>query len=239
MNISDQGLWRVRSEWQLRTRRMGAWGEDASDGIVNITPDSFSDGELYLHPERAIEHGLALLDEGADILDLGAESTRPGSAAGMSGKWEGNAESEAVQLSSEEEQARLLPVIAGVLQARPDAVISVDTYKAETARAAVAAGAEIVNDVSGFSWDGEMAGCCARLGCGVVLMHTRGLPSEWKTQPGLKTNEVLPWCAMGWLRALVLRSVLEFCAMPLSLMRVMDLARDLMRTTACWRGKMS
>ena len=171
-------------------------------GIVNITPDSFSDGGLYLHPERAIEHGLALLEEGADILDLGAESTRPGSAAGIRGKWEGNAESEAVQLSTEEEQARLLPVIEGVLQARPDAVISVDTYKAETARAAVTAGAEIVNDVSGFSWDGEMAGCCARLGCGVVLMHTRGLPSEWKTQPGLKTNEVLPMVRDGLAKSL-------------------------------------
>jgi dihydropteroate synthase len=79
-------------------------------------------------------------------------------------------------VSAKEEQARLLPVLEGILRARPDAVISVDTYKAATARAALRAGAEIVNDVSGFGWDAEMASVCAEARCGVVLMHTRGRP---------------------------------------------------------------
>jgi dihydropteroate synthase len=145
-------------------------------GVVNITPDSFSDGGLYLEPERAVEHALRLLDEGADLLDLGAESTRPGSRVG---------DMEAAAVSADEEQARLLPVLEEVLKARPAAVVSVDTYKAATARAAVAAGAEIVNDVSGFTWDARMAAACAELGCGVVLMHTRGRPEEWRAQPVL------------------------------------------------------
>jgi dihydropteroate synthase len=152
-------------------------------GVVNITPDSFSDGGLFLEPEAAITHGLKLLEEGADILDLGAESTRPGSQAG------GAAGSPSV--SAEEEQARLLPVLEGILAARPSAVISVDTYKAATARAALAAGAEIVNDVSGFLWDTEMAAVCAEAKCGVVLMHARGRPDEWGILPALTPNEVL------------------------------------------------
>ena len=86
----------------------------------------------------------------------------------------------------------MLPVIAAILKARPEAVISIDTYKASTAKVAVEAGAEIVNDVSGFLWDGEMAATCAGLGCGVVLMHTRGRPDEWKSQSRLAADEVLP-----------------------------------------------
>ena len=97
-----------------------------------------------------------MLDEGADLLDLGAESTRPGSRAGGAD----------AAVSAEEEQARLLPVLEGILRARPNAVISVDTYKAETARAALKAGAEIINDVSGFAWDSGNGGVCAELGAG-------------------------------------------------------------------------
>jgi dihydropteroate synthase len=134
-------------------------------GVVNITPDSFSDGGAFLDPETAVAHGLALLDEGADLLDLGAESTRPGSQA---------------TVSADEEQARLLPVLEGILKLRPDALLSVDTYKAATARAALRAGAEIVNDVSGLMWDAEIASVCAGARCGVVLMHTRGRPDEWR-----------------------------------------------------------
>ena len=152
-------------------------------GIVNITPDSFSDGGLYLDPAQAIDHGLQLIEDGADILDLGAESTRPGSHAG-------NKDSSTV--SADEEQSRLLPVIEGILKATPNAILSADTYKASTARAAVAAGVEIVNDVSGFTWDSAMAKACAELRCGVVLMHTRGKPEAWKTQPPLTPHEVLP-----------------------------------------------
>jgi dihydropteroate synthase len=155
-------------------------------GIMNITPDSFSDGGLYRDPEQAVEHALRLLDEGADILDLGAESTRPGVKVG-----------ELATVTQQEEQLRLLPVLESILKLRPDTVISVDTYKSATARAAVLGGAEIVNDVSGFTWDPAMATACAELGCGVVLMHTRGAPSEWRTQPLLAKDAVLPMVRDG------------------------------------------
>jgi dihydropteroate synthase len=123
------------------------------------------------------------LDEGADILDLGAESTRPGTNAGTNvGSLAGNAPP---AVSAEEEQARLLPVLHGILAARPGAIISVDTYKAATALAALKAGAEIVNDVSGFTWDAGLAEVCAESGAGVVAMHTRGRPDEWRNQPRL------------------------------------------------------
>jgi dihydropteroate synthase len=144
-------------------------------GVVNITPDSFSDGGAFLDPEVAIGHGLQLLDEGAAILDLGAESTRPGSRT----------------IGADEEQARLLPVLEGLMAARPEAIVSVDTYQAATARAALEAGAEIVNDVSGFCWDAEMASLCAEAGCGVVLMHTRGRPEEWREQEPLEPDALM------------------------------------------------
>jgi dihydropteroate synthase len=173
-------LARTVTPWQLRTRTLELGARTLVMGVVNITPDSFSDGGSFLTTEAAVLRSMQLLDEGADILDLGAESTRPGSRAG------GSAASEsAPAVNAEEEQARLLPVITGILRARPDAILSVDTYKAVTARAAIASGAEIVNDVSGFTWDREMALVCAEEGAGVVLMHTRGRPDEWRTQPQL------------------------------------------------------
>jgi dihydropteroate synthase len=172
--------------WQLRSRTLELGRRTLVMGIVNVTPDSFSDGGLYLEPEAAVGHALELLDEGADILDLGAESTRPGSRAGGVA---GGTLSPLV--SAEEEQARLLPVLEGILRARPDAIISVDTYKAATARAALAAGAEIINDVSGFAWDAEMASVCAELRCGAILMHTRGRPEQWSAQPPLTPDELL------------------------------------------------
>jgi dihydropteroate synthase len=150
-------------------------------GVVNVTPDSFSDGGLSFAPDAAIAHALQLMNEGADILDLGAESTRPGSRAGDAD----------AAVSADEEQARLLPVIEGILRARPDAVLSIDTYKAATAKAALAAGAEIVNDVSGFTWDAEMPRVCAEAKVGVILMHTRGRPDEWGTQDRLAGDAVL------------------------------------------------
>ncbi|AXC13216.1 Dihydropteroate synthase [Acidisarcina polymorpha] len=146
-------------------------------GILNITPDSFSGDGLAGDQEKAVERGLTMLNAGAGILDVGGESTRPG-------KHEA--------LSAEQEIDRVLPVIQALLEARPDALISIDTYKAKTARVAVAAGAQIVNDVSGFLWDSEMAETCADLQCGVVLMHTRGRPDEWKTLPRLSAEDVAP-----------------------------------------------
>jgi dihydropteroate synthase len=145
-------------------------------GILNITPDSFSGDGILAEPETAVERGLAMLDAGASILDIGGESTRPGNHDPVSG---------------EEEIDRVAPVIEGILKAKSDAVLSIDTYKAETARFAVGAGAEIVNDVSGFLWDEEMAATCAELGCGVVLTHTRGRPDEWVKFPRLSAEDVV------------------------------------------------
>jgi len=144
-------------------------------GVVNVTPDSFSDGGVTFDSERAVEHALKLLQDGADIIDVGGESTRPG--AKVSGAEAG------VAVTEKEELARVIPVIAGVKEKVPKAVISVDTYKAGVARRALEAGAEIVNDVSGFLWDPKMAKTLAELKCGAVLMHMRGRPHEWHSLP--------------------------------------------------------
>jgi len=155
-------------QWSLGTRMLELGKRTLIMGILNVTPDSFSDGGLYLDSEKAVAHGLQLLDEGADIIDVGGESTRPGAK---------------VAVSAEEELRRVSPVIAALKKLRPDALISIDTYKASVARAAVAAGAEIVNDVSGLRWDPQMARTVAEIKCGAVLMHMRGRPEEWRTLP--------------------------------------------------------
>src|SRR5580698_8125698 len=170
------GCARRGTEWKLRSRALELGRRTLVMGVVNVTPDSFSDGGLFLDPEAAVAHALQLMDEGADLLDVGAESTRPGSRAGLAA---------AGAVSAAEEQARLLPVLEGILAARPEAIVSVDTYKASTARAALDAGAEIINDVSGLLWDSGVGAVCAEAGCGVVLMHTRGRPEEWRTQTQL------------------------------------------------------
>ena len=167
-------LMRPVYRWQLRSRALELGRRTLIMGVVNVTPDSFSDGGQFLEPERAVEHGLRLLDEGADILDIGGESTRPGAHV---------AAEAGVSVTQDEELRRVLPVVQGVMRARPEAIVSVDTYKAGVARAAVAAGVEIVNDVSAFMWDREMARTCGELQCGVVLMHTRGQPQEWRNLP--------------------------------------------------------
>ena len=184
------GTMRGLATWSLRTRKLSLGARTLVMGVVNITPDSFSDGGLFLDPETAVAHALMLLDEGADLIDLGAESTRPGSRAGDLAD-SPQAQGPHPAVSAEEEQARLLPVLEGILRERPDAILSVDTYKAATARAALRAGAEIVNDVSGFTWDERMAPICAEFGAGVVLMHTRGRPQEWRTQPQLEPDALL------------------------------------------------
>ena len=178
---------RTPSPWRLSARSLSLGRRTLVMGIVNVTPDSFSDGGVFAAPRAAVAHALRLLDEGADLIDLGAESTRPGSHAGAGEP----------AVSAAEEQARLLPVLAGILKARPHAVLSVDTYKASTARAALAAGAEIVNDISGFLWDPEMPAVCAESGCGVVLMHTRGRPEEWRSQPPLAPDTLLQEVSAG------------------------------------------
>lgn len=179
---------RTISLWKLRTRSLELGRRTLVMGVVNITPDSFSDGGRFLDPESAIARALAFLHEGADLLDLGAESTRPGSLAG-------NPAQSAV--STEEEQSRLLPVIEGILKARPEAILSADTYRSATARAALAAGVEIINDVSGFTWDEAMPAVCAELPCGVVLMHTRGRPEEWQAQTKLPAETLMATIRAG------------------------------------------
>lgn len=178
--------------WQLRTRSLELGRRTLVMGVLNVTPDSFSDGNLFLDPEAATAQALRMFDEGADMLDIGGESTRPG-------RYE--------PVPADEEQRRVLPVIKAVLRARPEAVLSIDTYKASTARVAVEAGAEIVNDISALNWDEEMAGTCARLACGVVLMHTRGKSAEWRNLPRLAPHEVLP--LVKYELALSLRTALE------------------------------
>jgi dihydropteroate synthase len=150
-------------------------------GVLNITPDSFSDGGYFFDPRQAVDHALRLLDHGADLLDIGGESTRPS----------------ATPLTPAEEKARILPVLSAILIARPDAILSVDTYHASTAQRAIDAGAEIVNDVSGHQWDEAMSSTCARLGCGNILMHAHGRPVDWPQQAPLEDAEVLPLVERG------------------------------------------
>lgn len=183
---------RIVTSWQLRSRCIELGARTLIMGIVNVTPDSFSDAGRFFDTDAAVARALQVLEEGADILDLGAESTRPGSHAGGAA---GTGDAPAV--SAEEEQARLLPVLEGVLRARSSAIVSVDTYKAATARAAMEAGAEIVNDVSGFAWDAEMPHLCAETKAGVVLMHTRGRPEEWRAQPQLASDSLLAMVRLG------------------------------------------
>jgi dihydropteroate synthase len=170
---------RPRFDWSLRTRTLPLGERTIIMGILNVTPDSFSDGGHFYAPEhatdRAVAHATQMLDEGADILDIGGESTRPN----------------ATPLTPEEEQSRIVPVIESILQQRPETILSVDTFHATTARLAVEAGAEIVNDVSGHLWDTSMSTTCAALGCGAVLMHTRGRPQEWRNLPPLAPDEIL------------------------------------------------
>jgi dihydropteroate synthase len=156
-------------EWNLGTRILKLGKRTFIMGVLNVTPDSFSDGGKHFDRDRAVEHALRMLDDGADVIDVGGESTRPGT----------NIEKSPV--GEKEELDRVIPIISALKQKRADAVISVDTYKSSVARAAVEAGAEIVNDVSGFLWDKLMVKTLAALKCGAVLMHTRGRPEEWAT----------------------------------------------------------
>jgi len=136
-------------------------------GVVNVTPDSFSDGGRYLDPAAAVEHGLALEAEGAAILDVGGESTRPG----------------ARPVPAAQERERVIPVISGLIEAGARALISVDTSKAEVAEAALDAGASIVNDVTGLRGDPAMAALIASRGVDVCLMHMLGDPRTMQHDP--------------------------------------------------------
>ena len=157
--------------WRLRTRSIELGARTLVVGILNVTPDSFSDGGRFLSQDHAVGHALQMLDEGAEVIDIGGESTRPGAPVLEGG------------VSAKEELNRILPVIEAVLRERPSAILSVDTYKAEVARAVIGAGVEIINDVSALRWDPRMAAALADLGCGIILMHSRGRPEDWRHQP--------------------------------------------------------
>jgi dihydropteroate synthase len=133
-------------------------------GVVNVTPDSFSDGGLFLDPEAAVAHGHELVAQGAEILDIGGESTRPGAA----------------EVSEKEELRRVLPVVEGLAEA---ATVSIDTSKLAVAEAAFARGASIVNDVTAMRHDPEIGALCAERGAGLVLMHMLGDPRTMQENP--------------------------------------------------------
>lgn len=136
-------------------------------GIVNATPDSFSEAGRFARADAAIAHGILLHEEGAEILDIGGESTRPGAEA----------------VDAAEEMRRVLPVIRGLAGALPGVALSIDTMKAEVAAAALDAGACIINDVTGLTGDPEMPALAARAGCGVVVMHMQGRPRDMQVAP--------------------------------------------------------
>jgi dihydropteroate synthase len=131
-----------------------------------VTPDSFSDGGHFIHADAAVEHGLRMVADGADVIDIGGESTRPQGAR---------------PVSAAEERQRVLPVIRELAARAPGVVLSIDTVKGDVAEAALDAGAHVVNDVSGFRLDRRMAQICATTKCGVVLMHSRGDVSDMAT----------------------------------------------------------
>ncbi len=172
---------RPRFTWRLRTRSLPLGRRTLLAGILNVTPDSFSDGNRFFTVGAAVDHALRMLDDGADLIDIGGESTRPNSAGVPAG----------------EEQSRILPVIRAILKINPDAILSADTYHASTAELAIEAGAQVVNDVSGLIWDPAMASILARLKPGVIVMHTRGAPRQWQSLAPLPHADIIPLVTLG------------------------------------------
>ncbi|MSQ93753.1 MAG: dihydropteroate synthase [Gemmataceae bacterium] len=152
--------------WQLRNRNLHFDSRCLVMGIVNVTPDSFSDGGRFLHTDAAIAHALELVRQGADLLDIGGESTRPGSQP----------------ITLEEELRRVVPVVAALAK-QTGAAISVDTSKAEVARTCLEAGAHLINDITGLTGDPLMAETVRALGAGVVIMHMQGTPATMQLAP--------------------------------------------------------
>ena len=159
-------------DWCLNPKR-----ETLVMGIVNVTPDSFSDGGKFFSPEDAISHASKLIEQGADIIDIGGESTRPG----------------ADQISESEELNRVIPVIEKIRFENPKKLISIDTTKASVAKHAVEVGADIINDVSGLSFDNDMIDTVARFNIPVIIMHMKGNPQNMQLNPKYKDiiNEIL------------------------------------------------
>lgn len=161
-------------EWKLARRTLALDGRTLIMGVLNVTPDSFSDGGRFFDLERAAAHAAQMLDDGADIIDIGGESTRPGGA----------------HVTTEEELRRIVPVVERLRAQLPRALISVDTTKAEVARLTLDAGAEIINDISALRFDERVAVEVARAGAGLVLMHSRGTPATLHSLPPVA--DILP-----------------------------------------------
>lgn len=159
---------RKRYEWKLKNRTLQLGDRTLIMGVLNVTPDSFSDGGKYFDPDRAFARAIELEEEGADIIDIGAESTRPGSA----------------RISQAEEMRRLVPVLKR-LRDKLAVPISVDTYKAAVAERALELGSEIINDPSGLTFDPQLAKVVARYNAGLILNHMRGTPETWAKLPPL------------------------------------------------------
>ena len=153
--------------WKLRTRTLHIGRSPLLMGIVNVTPDSFSDGGKFFDRKAAVEHALRLGEQGAHVLDVGGESTRPYS----------------VSVSADQEASRVHPVIAGILLKWPNAIVSVDTSKADVARGAITLGVEIVNDVTGLTGDPAMIDAVQESGVGVCVMHMQGTPQTMQDNP--------------------------------------------------------
>jgi len=154
--------------WKLKSRTLQLGDRTLIMGVLNVTPDSFSDGGKYLDPDRAFARALEMEEQGADIIDVGAESTRPGSE----------------RISAAEELRRLIPVLKR-LRGKLVIPISVDTYKAEVAERALATGAEVINDPSGLTFDPQLARVVVNQDAGLILNHMRGRPETWAKLPPL------------------------------------------------------
>ncbi len=161
--------------FRFRNRELVCDGRTRLIGILNVTPDSFSDGGRYVDAKTAIDYALEMLDAGADIVDIGGESTRP----------------DAKPLDIETETGRVLPVLTGLKSLRPEAIVSIDTRKREVARAVLDAGADIINDVSGLQYSPRMAEAVAEYNAGLIIMHMRGTPETMQEPENLQYADVI------------------------------------------------
>jgi len=158
-------------EYDLKSYRIGEKDFNFSlcytMGILNVTPDSFSDGGLYLNEIDAVNHAINMIDAGADIIDIGGESTRPG----------------ALPVEEKEELERVIPVIKKIIELKPDAIISVDTNKSKVAGEALKCGAKIINDISGFTFDPNIFNIVKKYDAGIIIMHIKGIPNNMQQDP--------------------------------------------------------
>src|ERR1700692_820296 len=160
---------RKRFEWKFRDKTLQLGERTLLVGVLNVTPDSFSDGGKFLDPDRAFAHAIEMEEQGADILDIGAESTRPGAA----------------RISEAEELRRLVPVLKR-LRNKLTVPLSVDTYKANVAEKALELGADIIKDPSGLNFDADLARKVGQASVGLIVNHMRGTPESWLKLPPLK-----------------------------------------------------